>query len=97
MSGAPPRRRPPPFPRPFFTLAIVYLFGFFLVYALALVAPALLAVARSMPPGPDQQAAAERAAYEAAQGRMGIAFVLALATVALGVWSKRLPGFRAPH
>jgi len=96
MSQPPPKRRPPVVPRPFFTLAIVYIFGFFFVYAFALVAPALLEVANGMAPGPEQQAAAERAAYEAAQGRMGLAFLLSLATVVLGVWSKKLPGFRHP-
>ena len=93
MSGAQPRRRPPVVPRPFFTLAIVYIFVFFFLYAMALVAPALLEVLRTMPPGPEQQAAAERAAYEAASGRVGLAFLLALGTVVLGVWSKKLPGF----
>ncbi len=94
MSGARPTRRPPALPRPFFTLAILYIFGFFFLYAFALVTPALLEVLRSMPPGPEQQAAAEQAAYEAASGRMGLAFALSLATVVLGVWSRKLPGFR---
>jgi hypothetical protein len=94
MSPAPAKRRPPVVPRPFFTLAIVYVFGFFFVYAFALVAPALMEVANSVPPGPEQQAAAERAAYQAAQGKMGLAFVLSLATVVLGVWTKKLPGYR---
>jgi hypothetical protein len=84
-------------PRPFFTLAIVYIFGFFFVYAMALVAPALLDVMNSLPPGPEQQQAAERAAYEAAQGRIGLAFLLSLATVVLGVWAQKLPGFRPPQ
>jgi len=75
-------------------LAIVYVFGFFFLYVLALVAPALLEVMRSMPPGPEQQQAAERAAYGAAQGRVGLAFMLSLATVVLGVWTQKLPGFR---
>jgi hypothetical protein len=94
MSGAPLRRRPPVVPRPFFTLAIVYVFAFFFVYAFALVVPALLEVLRTMPPGPEQQAAAEQAAREAATGRIGLALMLALATVVLGVWSRKLPGFR---
>ncbi|HKJ25384.1 MAG TPA: hypothetical protein VKB65_11215 [Myxococcota bacterium] len=96
MSQTPPRRRPPAMPRPFFTLAIFYVFGFFFVYAFALVMPALLDVANHMPPGPEQQAAAERVAREAAQGKMGLAFLLSLATVVLGVWTKKLPGFRRP-
>lgn len=83
-------------PRPFFTLAIVYIFAFFFLYTVAMVAPALLEVMRELPPGPEQQAAAERAAFEAARGRIGLAFILSLATVVLGVWSQKLPGFRAP-
>jgi hypothetical protein len=81
-------------PRPFFTLAVVYIFVFFFVYAFALVAPALLEVLRSMPPGPEQQAEAERVARETAAGRLGLAFLLAVATVVLGVLSHKLPGFR---
>jgi len=96
MSGARPTRRPRTVPRPFFTLAVLYIFGFFFLYAFALVTPALLEVLRSMPPGPEQQAAAEQAAHEAASGRMGLAFALSLATVVLGVWSRKLPGFRGP-
>jgi hypothetical protein len=81
-------------PRPFFTLALLYVFGFFFVYAFALVTPALIEVARSVPPGPEQQAAAQRAAHGAAEGKMFLALLLSLVTVALGVWTKKLPGFR---
>jgi len=94
MPGAPSRRRAPSFPRPFFTLAIVYIFAFFFVYAFALVAPALYDVLQSTPPGPEQELAAQQAAYEAASGRMGLAFLLAVATVVLGAWSQKLPGLR---
>ena len=94
MSGAQPRRRAQAGPRPFFTLAIVYIFGFFFLYAVAFVAPAMFEVLNSMPPGPEQQAAAEQATYEAAEGRMDLAFLLSLVTVVLGVWSGKLPGFR---
>ena len=97
MSRAQPRRRAPGLPRPFFTLAIVYIFGFFFVYAFALVAPALIEVLNSIPPGPEQERAAQQAAYEAASGRIGIAFLLSLATVILGVWQQKLPGFREPR
>jgi len=97
MSAAPPRRRPPVVPRPFFTLAIVYIFVFFFAYAFALVTPALIEVLRAMPPGPEQQAVAEQVAREAAAGRMGLAFLLALGSVVLGVWSRKLPGFRQPR
>ena len=96
MSSPAPNRRPPAMPRPFFTLAIVYIFGFFFLYTVALVAPALTEVLNALPPGPEQEAAAKRAAYEAANGKIGLAFVLSLATVVLGVWSQKLPGFRTP-
>jgi hypothetical protein len=94
MSPAPPRRRPASFPRPFASLAIVYIFGFFFVYALAMVVPALIEVMNTVPPGPELERAAENAAYEAAQGRMGLAFLLSLATVVLGVWTQKLPGLK---
>ena len=44
MSQPTRKRRPPSFPRPFASLAIVYIFGFFFVYAMAMVAPALIEV-----------------------------------------------------
>ena len=92
-----PRRPSAGLPRPFFTLALLYIFGFFFVYAFALVAPALYEVMQTVPPGPEQEQAAAEAAYTAASGRMGIAFLLSLVTVVLGVWAKKLPGFAAPR
>jgi len=89
-------RRPAPLPRPFFTLSILYLFVFFFLFCLALALPALLEVARTVPPGPKAQAAAEQAAYQAVQGRLLPAFLLALATLVAGARFRVLPGLR-PH
>ena len=91
----PKRPRPPAF-QPRFTLTILYLFAFFLLYCLILVAPTLFEVARALPPGPEQQAAAEAAAREAVRGRLLFAFLAALASVSLGAHFRRLPGLRPP-
>ena len=83
--------------RPRFTLTILYFAGFFLLYAGALVAPALLEVARSVPPGPEQQAASFDAARAALTARFPIALVAALATLALGIFARVRPGQRRPR
>ncbi len=92
--GTARRPRPSPVPRPFFTLGLLYLFGLFVLFCLVMVAPALLEVARSVPPGPEQQAAAEAAARRAVQGKLGWAFVAATLALALGAWRGWLPGLR---
>ena len=87
-------------PRPFFTLAILYLFAFFFLFALALVAPALWEVAQSLPADLSEEAgrAAEQRAFEAARqaaaGRLLTAFLLAVATLVAGARFKVLPGLR---
>lgn len=81
-------------PRPFFTLAILYLFVFFFLYAFALVAPALWDVAQNVPPGPEQEQAAFEASRAAAQGRLLPAFLLAVATLVAGAKFRFLPGLR---
>jgi ABC-type sulfate transport system permease component len=91
-----PRRHSAPVFQPRFTLTILYLFGFFLLYCLILVAPTLWEVARTLPPGPEQQAAAESAAREAIRGRLLFAFLAALASISLGAYFRRLPGLRPP-
>jgi hypothetical protein len=79
---------------PRFSLSLMYVFACFFLYALLLAAPALLEVWRSVPAGPEQQAAAERAAREAVSGRLVFAFLAALVTVAgLAYWNA-LPGMR---
>ena len=83
--------------RPRFTLTILYLAGFFLLYCVALAAPVLLEVARSVPPGPEQQAASFDAARAAMGPRLPIALAAAVATTALGIVARVLPGLRRPR
>jgi len=52
----PLRSRPPTF-RPRFTLSLLYLFGFFLLYCLLFVAPELYEVMQNVPTGPEQEQA----------------------------------------
>lgn len=89
------RRRAPAF-RPSFTLAILYLLAFFAVYAVLLVLPALLAVLRDVPAGPEQQQIAREAARAAFRPNALWALLLALATLGLGAWLQVLPGLRRP-
>ena len=65
-----------------------------MLYALMLAAPALIEVARTVPPGPEQQEIAKQAAKEALQSRLWMAAVAAIATVALGIRAGVLPGTR---
>jgi hypothetical protein len=83
--------------RPRVTLGLLYLFAFFLLYALLLVAPELSALTR--PAAPGDEAALEQAAYAAARGafspaRMLVALLAALATVGVAGRAGRLPGLR---
>jgi TctA family transporter len=97
MAAEPPlpsRRRAPPF-QPRFTIGLIYLVLFFALYCLLLAAPALIEVANTVPPGPEQQEAAERAAKEAVQSRLWMAGLAALVTTALGIRTGVLPGTRA--
>ena len=81
--------------RPRFTLTILYFFAFLLLFCAALAAPALLEVLRSVPPGPEQEAAAREAARRAlVTPRVPIAALAALATTALGIVARILPGLR---
>lgn len=80
--------------RPRFTLTILYFFAFLLLFCAALAAPALLEVLRQLPPGPEQENAAREAARRAVGPRLPIAALAALATTAVGVVGRLLPGFR---
>ncbi len=99
MPAAPPD---PPYYRrtgrapfePRFTLSILYLFGFFFVYCLLIVLPALIDVLQNVPTGPEQEEAAKRAAQEAIRSRLWIAGVLSTLTTVGGVYYQALPGFR---
>lgn len=83
--------------RPRFTVTILYFVAFLLLFCAAFATPALLEVLRSMPPGPEQQDAAREAARRAVGPRLPIAALAALATTAVGVLTRRLPGTRAPR
>jgi len=94
----PRRRRPPPGFQPRFTLSILYLAGFFFLYALLIVLPEMLGVLESTPPGPEQQELAEAAAREALDGAdLLLAFLAAAATVGVGAYYQVLPGLRVPR
>ena len=57
-------RRPPAF-RPSFTLSLLYMAGFFVLFAVLLILPSLLEVLAEVPVGPEQ----EQAAYDIALAR----------------------------
>ncbi len=99
MSATPPHptRSPRPAFQPRFTIGLFYLVAFFMLYGLVLAAPALIEVANTVPPGPEQQAIAKQAAKEAVQSRLWMAGVAAVVTVALGIRAGVLPGTRSPH
>jgi hypothetical protein len=100
MAAKPPAT-PPPYYRkiggtfqPRFTLSILYLFGFFFLYCLLLVAPSLFSLLQAMPPGPEQQAAAEELAREVVAPRLWLAAVLSAVTTVVGAHYRVLPGMR---
>ena len=68
---------------------------FFLLYAFILILPALLGVLETVEPGPEQQAAAEKAAQTLIQPKVGLAFAMALVTTAVGGFYGILPGMRS--
>lgn len=86
-------RRRPPF-RPIFSLILVYFFGFFFLFCLLLVAPALFSLIGGAEPGPELQAQAQQVAHEAIRGRLPLAFLAALVTTGIGLYTRRLPGLR---
>jgi hypothetical protein len=85
---------PRPTFQPRFTLSVLYVFAVFFVYCLLLIAPELYEVWRSMPPGPEQQEAAQRAAQEAIASRLWLAFLAAVVTILLAARANLLPGMR---
>jgi hypothetical protein len=91
--------RAPPF-RPRFTLVLLYLAGFFLLYAMLFALPELVAGARALGPGPDELTPEEMARARAIArqamggGKVLIALVAALASVGFGIWRNVLPGVR---
>ncbi len=80
--------------QPRFTLGLLYVVVFFLVYAMLLVAPELIEVWREVPPGPEQEEVAKEVARQAARPRLPIALAAAVVTTALGTYARILPGLR---
>ena len=89
------RRSAPAF-RPSFTLALLYLGAFFVLFAFLLILPDLLAVLRDIPPGPEQEQMAREVARQAAKPRLLWAVGLALGAVGLGAYLEVLPGLKRP-
>jgi hypothetical protein len=80
--------------QPRFTLGLIYLFGFFFLYCLILIAPSLIEVLETMPTGPEQQQAAEEIAREVIRPKLWIATALSVITTVAGAHYRLLPGFR---
>ena len=80
--------------RPRFSLGLVYFFAFFFLYCFVFALPALIEVATSVPPGPEQEEMAKQAAYEATRQRLPFALIAAVITVAVANYTRALPGMR---
>ena len=100
MPEAPsPRSRKPVF-RPRFTLTLLYLAFFFLLFAMLFALPGLLEGARNLGPGPEELTPEELArardtTREALQGgRLLVALALAVIATGLGGFARVLPGLR---
>jgi len=83
--------RPPPF-RPRFTLGVLYIAAFFVLFQFLQVLPGLIDLLGSMAPGPEQQMAAQRVMREGSSPLLSLA--LALAATSLGSYYQVLPGMR---
>jgi hypothetical protein len=84
--------RPTPTFRPRFTIGIVYLVIFFVLFSFLQVLPSLLDLLAELPPGPAQEKAAERIMREGSSPL--ISLVLSLAATSLGSYFQVLPGMR---
>jgi len=99
VTSEPPRSRPPTF-QPRFTLSLLYLFGFFLLYCLLFVAPELYEALQNVPTSPEQEEAAQEAlrqtVREAIRPRLLFALGAALVTAVVAARAGWLPGMRPP-
>lgn len=101
MPERPLRRSPRPVFRPRFTLSLLYLGAFFLLFGTLFALPELLAAAGSLPPGParltpEELEQAERVGREAlSRTELLAALVAALAATAGGARAGLLPGLRS--
>ena len=84
--------------RPRFTLTLLYLLGFFLIYAMAFALPERSAGAQQLGPGPGELTPEEEArAREIARsalggGRLLLALGASILTVGFALWRRVLPG-----
>ena len=100
MPVAPPRRSSRPVFRPRFTLTLLYLAFFFLLFGMLFALPDLLEGARALGPGPEELTPEEldRARVMAREalrgGRLMVALGLAVIATGLGSYARVLPGLR---
>lgn len=88
--------RPEPF-RPKFTLLLLYLMVFFVLYGLLFAAPdlaPLLGEAGRSLPDEELQARAAEVTQSALRGKVPLALAAAVATTGLAAWRRALPGLR---
>jgi hypothetical protein len=96
MSAPPAPHRAPPRFQLRFTLGLLYLFGFWFLYCMLIVAPPLWELWQTLPPQAQNdelalRAAAERA-QQAVQPRLLLALAAAAVTTALLSYARLLPG-----
>jgi len=93
-----PRRSRPPTFQPRFTLSLLYLLGFFLLYGLLFVAPEIYEALQNVPASPEQEEAAKEAlrqvVRQAVRPRLPYALAAALATAVAAARAGWLPGMR---
>jgi ABC-type sulfate transport system permease component len=83
--------------RPEFTLLLLYFFVFFLFFALLLALPALLEGMRTLPQAAsieEERAAGAEIARHAVKGKLLAAFLATAVAVALGAYTRVLPGIK---
>ena len=100
MPADPPRRSSRPVFRPRFTLSLLYLAFFFVLFGMLFALPDLLEGARALGPGPEEltpeelDRARETAREALRGGRLMIALGLAVIATGLGSYARVLPGLR---
>ena len=102
MSAPPPVRRPAPRASftPRFSLSLIYLFGFFSLYCVLLLAPVFYDALQSLPEyaGPEAEQALTDALGEsvkrALEKRLWISVAASVFTTVLGAHFRILPGLR---
>lgn len=97
MAEAPGSRPPTPQAvfKPRFSLSLLYLFAFFILYLALLVLPEWATrVPIGDPDDVEAVAAAREVARDIARTRVLPALVLAVGTLTLGAWKKVLPGMK---